>query len=1077
MDVTIHQSSLAACFFLCAPVTFAAAHPSPQVAPANGMRESDPGPQAIVGAKVIVKPGTVLERATVLVSNGRIEAVGGAELAIPAGYRTWNCEGLTLYAAFVEPALLLDSAPAQAAAAASKGAHWNRKVTPQVSVSDLPPLTKETRDSLRSLGFATAQLLPEDGIFRGSGEVILLDDNAARAKSLKTNSCQFIATEYGGAWENATYPGALIGALALQRQTIRDARWFEQSSEAWRTNPSGNEPPIDATALAALAPFANGSKPILLDATDEKDLLREARVAKELGLAPMLLGSGTEFRRIEQFQLLGAPLLVPVRYPRTPDVVGIAKSESLGLRDLMTWELAPTNAARLAKSNVRFAFTSAKLEDRKDFRANVRVAIEHGLAEDVALAAVTSTPAELLGLASSLGTIEAGKLANVVLVDGAIFGDDEHEPGPIRAVWVAGKRHDVDLAPVFSLEGRCQLVMEGRPPMQGEVNRKEQTLTLLRPDGTRTVVRPFRIDGDRFACTLDGAILGREGSWRASGVAIGMVADGRAEAADGSSIAFRLEHVDASPLDPEKPEDAAKKAEQAKVRAEALAAKRALSERPLPFPFGEYGLAKKPVQQTVLVQHATIWTEGQSEILKDSDLLIEGGKITAIGRSLAAPEGALVIDATGRHVTPGLIDCHSHTGIDGGVNEWTQANTAETWIGDVIDPEAIGWYRELAGGLVAVNQLHGSANPIGGRNSVIKIRWGEDESAFPIAGAKPGIKFALGENPVRSNGRYPDTRMGVEMFLRDAFDSAKSYDQQQNAWAKLSDADKVRIAAPRPDLELEVVAEILRGDRIIHCHSYRQDEILMLLRMAEGYGFRIGTLQHVLEGYKVADVIAKHGAGASSFSDWWAYKMEVYDAIPHNGAILERTGVVTSFNSDSDEVVRRLNTEAAKAVRYGGLSPHEALKLVTLNPAKQLRIDEHMGSLEVGKDGDFVIWSGDPLSVYTRADETWIDGIRRFSRVEDATLAESVRVERERLLAKALDVRDEDKAKAKKEREKSDTESERMDDAKAPPKRGLLARMLDTRENWYFEVLRRGGDPTAARPGDCGCGAINGGGR
>jgi len=405
----------------------------------------------------------------------------------------------------------------------------------------------------------------------------------------------------------------------------------------------------------------------------------------------------------------------------------------------------------------------------------------------------------------------------------------------------------------------------------------------------------------------------------------------------------------------------------------------------------------------ILVQHATVWTSGPAGKLEDADLLLRGGKVAQVGRGLSVPAGAVVIDGTGKHVTPGLIDCHSHTAIDGGVNEGGHPITAEVGIGDVIDPEDINLYRQLAGGLTAANLLHGSANPIGGRNAVIKLRWGADPEGLLLDGAPPGIKLALGENPKRSNfqvqgpPRYPQTRMGVEESIRGVFLEALDYRRAKEA-ARGATAGEVPV---RTDYQLEALLEILDGKRMVHAHSYRADEILMLLRLAEQLGFRVATFQHVLEGYKVADEIAAHGAGASTFSDWWAYKMEVIDAIPYNGTLMTHRGVVVSFNSDSSELARRLNLEAAKAVRYGGLAETEALKLVTLNPAIQLGVEDRIGSLEPGKDADFVIWSGDPLSVYSVAEQTWVDGRKYFDRQQDLEKREALRAEREALLEKA----------------------------------------------------------------------------
>jgi N-acetylglucosamine-6-phosphate deacetylase len=361
----------------------------------------------------------------------------------------------------------------------------------------------------------------------------------------------------------------------------------------------------------------------------------------------------------------------------------------------------------------------------------------------------------------------------------------------------------------------------------------------------------------------------------------------------------------------------------------------------------------------------------------------------------------LVIDGQGLHVTPGLIDCHSHTAILGAVNESTLPSTAMVRIRDVVNSETETLYEQLAGGLTTANLLHGSANPIGGQNCVIKLRDGADPEGLIFAAAPQGIKFALGENVKQSNWgernttRFPQTRMGVRTFIANRFTAAQQY------LARLDTAKKSGSLPPARDLELEAIGEILQGQRWIHCHSYRQDEILMLIRLMEGFGVKIATFQHVLEGYKVADEIARHGAGGSTFSDWWAYKFEVYDAIPYNGSLMRDRGVVVSFNSDSSELARRLYAEAAKAVKYGGTPEAEALKFVTLNPAKQLRIDQFVGSLKPGKDADFAIWSKSPLDSGTVCLQTWIEGKKYFDRALAPARAAGLDKERTDLMAKA----------------------------------------------------------------------------
>lgn len=402
----------------------------------------------------------------------------------------------------------------------------------------------------------------------------------------------------------------------------------------------------------------------------------------------------------------------------------------------------------------------------------------------------------------------------------------------------------------------------------------------------------------------------------------------------------------------------------------------------------------------VLIRNATILTAAKGK-LENTDLLIQKGKIAKIGKNLTAGSNAQVIDATGKFITPGIIDCHSHSMLDA-INEGSYAVTSMTDVRDALNPNDITLYRALAGGVTALNLLHGSANAIGGKNVVLKIKYGKPLSEFFIPDAPPGIKFALGENPKRSNfsplpgmpRRYPGTRMGVNETIRDAFVRAREYKLEWDDYrAKVAKRDKTAIE-PRKDLELEPIVEILEGKRYVHSHGYRAEEYLALLQLAEEFGFRIRTLQHGLEAYKIAPEIARHGAGVSIFVDSWAYKIEAYDAIPYNAAILWKNGVNVSINSDSDERMRRLNLDAAKVEKYGGIPEEEALKMITLNPAKQLGIDKHTGSIEVGKDADIVIWTAHPFSVYSRVETTMIDGETYFDRNSD--MARRTEFDRER---------------------------------------------------------------------------------
>lgn len=406
------------------------------------------------------------------------------------------------------------------------------------------------------------------------------------------------------------------------------------------------------------------------------------------------------------------------------------------------------------------------------------------------------------------------------------------------------------------------------------------------------------------------------------------------------------------------------------------------------------GIAFGQSSAEVLIKNATILTAAKGTLV-NSDILIQNGKIAKIGKDLKT--NGRTIDATGKFVMPGIIDAHSHSMLDS-INEGSYSVTSMTRTRDMLNPTDISVYRQLASGVTAANLLHGSANSIGGQNTMVKFKWGKSVEDFVIADALPGIKFAMGENPKRQGGqgpgRYPRTRMGVIETMRDAFVRAKDYKQ---SWDDFK-AGKTKIA-PRKNLELDPLVEVLEGKRLVHCHGYRSDEHLNLLRLAEEFGFRIGTLQHGLEAYKTAPEIAKHGAGVSIFTDSWSYKLEAYDAIPYNAYILWKAGVVVSINSDSDERARRLNLDAAKVMKYGGVPEEEALKMITLNAAKQFRIDNRTGSIEVGKDADLAIWSGHPFSVYSKVEMTFIEGEVYFDIAKDKEMRAAMEKERKDLEA------------------------------------------------------------------------------
>ncbi|HEV3003723.1 MAG TPA: amidohydrolase family protein, partial [Pirellulales bacterium] len=652
---------------------------------------------------------------------------------------------------------------------------------------------------------------------------------------------------------------------------------------------------------------------------------------------------------------------------------------------------------------------------------------ERGLKPDSALKALTTMPAELFEVSDRLGTLEAGKSASLIVADGDVFD----KKTKLVETWIDGRRYELDAPPLADVRGTWEvrlskpdggtetltIQLDGEPgKLSGKIKRGDK----------ESALSSAMLEGAQFAASFKAKPLGWDGVIQITGT-VAEAADQEAGKqswigflvwADGSRspCSARLTapwHAagEAKPAESEKPGGATeeKKAEEKKPEPsqagdDADKAARALFE--VNYPLGAFGVGGPPEQpESVLFEHATVWTCGPQGTLDNASVLVRAGKIAYVGppQDLPAGAAAVVVDCSGKHLTPGVIDCHSHIATDGGVNEAGQTITAEVRIGDFIDPDDINLYRQLAGGVTTANILHGSANTIGGQNQVIKFRWGALSEELKFAAAPPGIKFALGENVKQSNwgtaanGRYPQTRMGVEQIVRDAFQAARDYRRRRDEWQ-----EKPAGLPPRIDLELEALAEVLAGERLIHCHSYRQDEILALLRTCEDFGVKIATLQHILEGYKVADAIAKHGAGGSSFSDWWAFKFEVYDAIAYNGALMHRAGIIVSFNSDDAELARRLNTEAAKAVKYGGVPEQEAMKFVTLNPAKQLGIDRWVGSIEAGKDADLAFWNGSPLSTYTRCEQTWIDGRKYFDRETDRQLRSEAAKMRAALIQRIL---------------------------------------------------------------------------
>ena len=971
---------------------FTLAAKAQQTAPQAGLRENPSRVHALENARIYVRPDQVIEHGTVVVRDGLV-VEAGASIDIPPDASRWDYTGMTIYPGMIEM-FTQAGLPKGDEDDTAGAAHWNPAVRPERSAAEAYRISEAEIALLRESGFAAAMVVADQGVFSGSSAVVNLGTGTPNENILKRDVFQHVRMKRN---RNRTYPAAMMGVVALMRQTILDAQWYRDAHAAYASNP-GQDRPEDNEALAALDDVIARSQAVLMNVADDHAFLRAARLAEEFGLRFLVKGSGHEDRLLEAIRAVGVPVILPVDFPQSGDLSVSAPEDAIDvtLETLRHWDLAPGNPGRLNRAGIPIALSSTGLEKTSDFHDRVREAIAHGLDYESALAALTTTPASMLGLSSQLGTLEPGKLANMTITDGPLFAEDVN----VQDVWVAGDRHVVTPRPVVDPRGAWLVVLQGDSlslAIDGSLKAPKGTIDV---DGTDIKTDRMELDDARIAFNLENEALGEAGVWRFSGSIQGDRIIGRGVRPDGENLAWSADRIRAREVEPP------------------VMPTTDLEAYVLPelYPPGAFGRKSAPAQpEYVLVRNATVWTLDDRGRLDNADLLIRAGKIVEVGTALTAPEGALEIDGTGKHVTPGIIDAHSHTAILEGINEGTQAVTAEVGIGDVVNSYDIALYRELAGGLTAANLLHGSANPIGGKNQVIKLRWGVDPEELKFTEARPGIKFALGENVKRSNwrmlsDRYPQTRMGVEQIIRDRFLAAREYQQAWDRYNAL--ADKSGVVPPRRDLELETLQEILAGERLVHCHSYRQDEILMLIRIADEFGFTIGTFQHVLEGYKVGPEIAAHGAGASTFSDWWAFKVEAYDAIPYNGALMHEAGVLVTFNSDSNELARRLNTEAAKAVKYGGVDEVEALKFVTLNAAKQLDIDPYVGSLENGKDADFVIWNGHPLSTYTKCEQTWIDGRKYFDIDEDKMMRIDVQKERTRLIQKLLKSPEADEEKA-----------------------------------------------------------------
>ncbi|HEY1064788.1 MAG TPA: amidohydrolase family protein [Pirellulales bacterium] len=1006
-------------------------------APVEGLRENRADVHLFTDAKIVGVEKT-LEKGSLLVRDGKIVAIG-EKLDVPPGARVWSLAGKTIYPGFIDA---YSEAPSAATPPADAATFWNDQAKPERRVAQTLQLTGERRKELRKVGIVAALIAPSDGVVRGQSALVSTADGKPVDLLLNESVALHVRlTPQRGRGRDA-YPGSPMGAVALFRQLCYDAGWQRDALRRSATGSLASRPEMNASLTAMerfIAPEAAGgtSGLVVFDAPDELYALRAHGLANEFSQRAAIRGSGREYRRLAEIAATKRPFILPLNFPAPPDVSSPTLARDVSLERLMHWDLAPANPAKLAEAKVSIAFTTQGLKKLDDFLPALRTAVARGLPAAKALRALTTTPADLFGAPTLDGRLEPGATASFVVVEGDLFADDKAK---VVETWVEGRRYTDEPAAPTDLRGTYRLEIAAAPLappatliVSGEEGSPKGKLAREGAEAKDAAkLDKLTVDSTQIRFVAPSKSLGLEprGVVLFDGVRVGDRIDGNGVKPDGSPFRWSAVYVGPAPKDDETKKEDEKKSEASDDKSKPAAApnteagdesadKKAEKKRqekskpalfPVNFPLGAWGVSEvAPAPAHVLFKNATVWVCDGEKPLVGADVLVSGGKIAGVGKDLAAPAGAVVIDATGKHLSPGLIDCHSHSATDGGINEATQSITAEVRIGDFIDCDDVNIYRQLAGGVTAINVLHGSANCIGGQNAVLKLRWGLPFDGMRFADAPAGIKFALGENVKQSNWgedhvtRYPQSRLGVEQVVRDAFQAAKEYTQQQAAWkARMGDAPATMLP-PRRDLELDALSEVLAGRRLIHCHSYRQDEIVAFLRVCEEYGVKVATLQHILEGYKVAEVLQKHGAGGSSFSDWWAYKFEVIDSIPYNGAIMHNQGILVSFNSDSNELARRLAWETAKGVKYGGVPEPQALQFVTLNPAKQLRIDGRVGSLTAGKDADLVVWSGSPLSSLSVCEQTWIEGRKFFDRSEDSQRQAEARRKKAALMQRVLD--------------------------------------------------------------------------
>jgi len=958
-----------------------------QTFPVNGVAEVTPNKFALIDASIYVDAHTLLTKATLLIDGGKIVSIS-EKASIPAGYVVINCLNKIIYPGFIDAYTSYGLSDTKNEGnseepifiSTKEGAyHWNEAVRSEYNAITNFSVKHSDPDVYRSQGFTVVNTLKKDGIFRGTSALVSLGSERDNLLIISPNAASALSFRKGSSKQD--YPSSLMGSIALIRQSYYDAKWLKDNKGKVEFNQS----------LQAINDQQANIK--IFEVTDVHDIFRAQKIADEFNINYIYKGAGNEYQRIAELKKINPIIIIGLNFPKIYDVEDYFDAGNISLTELKNWELAPSNPAALAHANIKFLLSTSDLKKPSEFLNNLRKAVKHGLSEESALSALTEIPAAIFGINDQVGSLKNGMRANFIICSGNIF---KEESAIILSTWIDGKSYAITSQNENDIRGTYQV-------SNGNIGTKEITIkgTLndlmasgIKSDSTNLDIK-LNFFENQISIIYDPSIDSTSiGKFRLNGTFVGNQLMGTGTDTNGKPFNWTAIKT--------------KTFQEPAIAKEPIQNEKDLILGPVYYPFTAYGTTNILQAEKMIIKNATIWTNESPAVLTETDVLINKGKIVQIGKNIQALD-AKVIDAAGKYLTSGIIDEHSHIAITRGINEGTQSNTAEVRIGDALDPDDINIYRQLAGGVTTSQILHGSANSIGGQSAVIKLRWGKMAEELKFEGASPFIKFALGENVKQSNSgdreqtRFPQTRMGVEQVYIDAFTRAKEYESEKLIYSRLGAAAKAKTISPRFDLELETMLEILNKKRFISCHSYVQSEINMLMHVADSFNFKVNTFTHILEGYKVADKMKAHGANASTFSDWWAYKFEVMDAIPFNAAILTKVGVNTAINSDDAEMARRLNQEAAKAIKYGALTETEAWKLVTLNPAKMLHIDHRVGSIKVGKDADVVLWNTNPLSIDAKPEKTIIDGVIYFDATRDLELRKQIAKEKERLIQKMLD--------------------------------------------------------------------------